>query len=87
MKTSKKAVGAAGITAGKASKYKKVKFDIDKIIAAYKSGTPVSQIAQSCGYPPNTGQNRVRTVLMKADPNYGKQPAKKSQKKKAAKAA
>jgi hypothetical protein len=68
---------AKEIKAGKATKYKKVKFDIAKIIAAYKSGTPVSQIAQSCGYPPNTGQNRVRTLLMKADPNYGKKPAKK----------
>lgn len=87
MKTSKKTVGAAGITAGKATKYKKVKFDIAKIIAAYKSGTPVSQIAQSCGYPPNTGQNRVRNILIKADPNYGKKPAKKTTKKKAAKAA
>ncbi|HEY2495432.1 MAG TPA: hypothetical protein VGK24_00050 [Candidatus Angelobacter sp.] len=46
MKTIKKAVGAAGINAGKATKYKKVKFDVAKIIALYKSGKPVSQIAQ-----------------------------------------
>jgi hypothetical protein len=77
MKNSKKAVGAEGITAGKATKYKKVKFDIAKIVALYKSGKPVSQIAQAIGYPPNTGNNRVRTVLMKADPNYGKKAAKK----------
>lgn len=33
------------ITVGKATKYKKVKFDVAKIIALYKSGKPVSQIA------------------------------------------
>jgi hypothetical protein len=63
------------ITVGKAVKYKKVKFNVAKIIAAYKSGTPVSQIAQSVGYPPNTGNNRVRNLLMRAG-LYGK-PAKK----------
>jgi hypothetical protein len=63
------------ITVGKAVKYKKVKFNVAKIIAAYKSGTPVSQIAQAAGYPPNTGNNRVRNLLMRAG-LYGK-PAKK----------
>jgi hypothetical protein len=73
MKT-KKAVGAAGIKTGKATKYKKVKLDVAKIIALYKSGKPVSQIAQAIGYPPNAGNNRVRNILMKAGL---KKPAKK----------
>jgi hypothetical protein len=36
---------AKEITVGKSTKYKRVKMDVSKIIAAYKSGTPVSQIA------------------------------------------
>lgn len=63
------------ITVGKAVKYKKVKLDIAKIVALYKSGKPVSQIALTIGYPKNTGNNRVRNLLMKA--GVYKKPAKK----------
>ncbi len=62
------------IKVGKAVKYKQVKLDVAKIVALYKSGKPVSQIAQAIGYPPNTGQNRVSNVLLKAGL---KKPAKK----------
>jgi DNA-binding NarL/FixJ family response regulator len=71
------------IKVGAATKYKKVKLDVAKIIALYKSGKPVSQIALAIGYPANTGNNRVRNILMKAD--VYKKPAKaKAAKKKAA---
>jgi hypothetical protein len=70
------------ITVGKAVKYKKVKLDIAKIIALYKSGKPVSQIALAIGYPPNCGQNRCRRILEKA--SIYKRPVKKAAKKKAA---
>jgi len=62
------------ITVGKAVKYKRVKFNVAKIVAMYKSGKPVSHIAKAIGYPPNTGQNRVSNVLLKAGL---KKPAKK----------
>lgn len=74
------------IAVGKATKYKRVKFDVAKIIAAYKSGKPVSAIAVAIGFPPNCGQNRTRRVLEQAGiykPTTSKKPAKK----KAAKAA
>lgn len=74
------------ITVGKAVKYKKVKFDVGKIIALYKSGKPVSQIALAIGFPPNCGQNRTRRVLELAG-IYKRTAAKKAAKKKAAKAA
>jgi hypothetical protein len=51
---------AKEITVGKATKYKRVKFDVAKIIVAYKSGKPVSQIALTIGFPPNCRQNRTR---------------------------
>lgn len=54
------------ITVGKAVKYKRVKFDVAKIIALYKSGKPVSAIAVAIGFPPNCGQNRCRRVLVAA---------------------
>jgi hypothetical protein len=58
MKTKK----AIKINAGVATKYKKVRFDVAKITAMYKAGKPVSQIALSVGYAPNTGNNRVRNT-------------------------
>jgi hypothetical protein len=70
------------ITVGKATKFKKVKFDVAKIIAAYKSGKPVSAIAVAIGFPPNCGQNRTRRVLEQA--GVYKRTAKKAAKKKAA---
>jgi hypothetical protein len=76
---------AKEITVGKATKYKRVKFDVAKIIALYKSGKPVAQIALAIGYKPNTGQNRTRRVLEQA--GIYKSTAKKATKKKAAKAA
>jgi hypothetical protein len=74
------------ITVGKAVKFKRVKFDVAKIIALYKSGKPVSAIAVAIGFPPNCGQNRTRRVLEQAG-IYKRTAAKKPAKKKAAKAA
>lgn len=51
------------ITVGKSLKYKRVKFDVAKIVALYKSGKPVSAIALVIGFPANCGQNRTRRVL------------------------
>jgi hypothetical protein len=51
------------ITVGKATKYRKVKFVPARIIAAYKDGKTISQIAQTCGYLQRYGQNRVTRVL------------------------
>jgi hypothetical protein len=68
------------ITVGKAVKYKKVRFDVAKIIALYKSGKPVSAIAETIGFPPNCGQNRTRRVLEQAGvykPTGSKKPTKK----------
>jgi DNA-binding NarL/FixJ family response regulator len=48
------------------AKYKKVKFNPPRIRRMYSSGKNVSQIAQAIGYPPNTGNNRVRNLLTKA---------------------
>jgi hypothetical protein len=76
---------AKEITIGKPTKYKRVKFDVAKIIALYKSGKPVSQIAVEIGFPPDCGQNRTRRVLEQA--GIYKPTAKKATKKKAAKAA
>jgi hypothetical protein len=38
------------IRVGKATKFKKVKFDVAKIVALYKSGKPVSDIALAIGF-------------------------------------
>src|SRR5262249_14182849 len=38
----------------------------EHIIALYKAGHNVSQIAQAIGYPKNHGNNRVRDALVKA---------------------
>ena len=70
------------ITVGKAVKYKKAKVDVSKIIALYKSGKPVSQIALAIGYPKNCGQNRTRRVLEQAG-IYKRTTAKKAVKKSA----
>ncbi len=58
--------GKKTITAGTATKFKKVRFDLAKIITLYKSGKPVSQIAEALGFPKNCGQNRTRRVLVQA---------------------
>jgi hypothetical protein len=71
------------ITVGKAVKYKRVKFDVAKIIALYNSGKPVSAIAIAIGFPPNCGQNRTRRVLEQAGV-YKRTARKKAAKKKAA---
>lgn len=64
----KKQAAKKEITVGKSTKYKKVKFDlaVERIIALYKEGKPVSQIALAIGFPPNCGQNRTRRVLEQA---------------------
>jgi hypothetical protein len=77
---------AKEITVGKSTKFKRVKMDVTKIIALYKSGKPVSQIALALGFPENCGQNRTRRVLEQAG-IYKRTPPKKATKKKAAKAA
>jgi hypothetical protein len=56
----------AKITVGKAVKYKKVKVSPARVIALYKDGKKVSEIALAIGYPKNTGQNRIRRILMAA---------------------
>jgi hypothetical protein len=61
-----KKAAPAKITVGPATKFTKVRFDVSRIIALYKSGKPVSQIAELIGYPKNTGQNRTRRVLEQA---------------------
>ena len=58
--------GKKEITVGKATKYKKVKLNPARVITMYQDGKKVSQIALALGYPPNTGNNRVRRVLMLA---------------------
>lgn len=62
----------------KATKYTEVKFNAAAIVRRYKKGMTVSAIAKGCGYPPNTGNNRVRNVLKKA--GAYKPAAKKSSK-------
>lgn len=65
-KSGTKGIAGKTITVGTATKYSKVKFDPAHIIALYKSGKPVSQIAEAIGYPKNTGHNRTRRVLVAA---------------------
>jgi hypothetical protein len=77
---------AKEITVGKSTKFKRAKMDVSKIIALYKSGKPVSQIALALGFPANCGQNRTRRVLEQAG-IYKRTLVKKAAKKKAAKAA
>lgn len=60
-------VSAKEIAVGTTTKkYAEVKFAPSRIIALYKEGKTVSQIAQAIGYPKNTGQNRTRRVLEQA---------------------
>jgi hypothetical protein len=47
-------------------KYKQVRFSPRRILALYKAGKNISQIAQAIGYPAGRGQNRTRKVLVKA---------------------
>jgi hypothetical protein len=61
---------AKEITVGKATKYKRVKFDVAKIIALYKSGKPVSHIATAIGFPPNCGQ-KPHAFFRPAGPGIG----------------
>ena len=65
------------ITVGKSLKYKRVRFDVAKIVALYKSGKPVSEIALAIGFPANCGQNRTRRVLEQAGIYKSRKPAKK----------
>lgn len=50
----------------KATKYRKVKWVPARIKRQYRAGKTVAEIARQAGYPPNTGQNRVRGLLMRA---------------------
>jgi hypothetical protein len=45
------------------TKYKKVRWNPTRIKRMYRAGKRVSDIALAIGYPPNTGQNRVRGLL------------------------
>lgn len=54
------------ITIGKSTKYKRVKLAPARVVALYKAGKNVSQIAQAIGYPAGHGNNRVRRVLEQA---------------------
>jgi len=45
--------------------YPKVKWNPARIVRLYKAGRNVNQIALAVGYPKNTGQNRVRNLLIK----------------------
>jgi hypothetical protein len=54
------------IEVGKATKFKRVKFAPAQIVAMYKSGKCVSEIALAIGYPANHGNNRVRRTLISA---------------------
>jgi len=55
------------ITVGKATKkYRRVKFDPARIVALYKGGKLVAEIARMIGYPAGHGNNRVRRILTKA---------------------
>jgi hypothetical protein len=56
----------AKIVVGKATKYKRVKFAPAQIVAMYRAGKCVAEIALAIGYPANHGNNRVRRILMKA---------------------
>jgi len=47
-----------------ALKYK-MKLNVAKIKRQYRAGKTVAEIARLAGYPLNTGQNRVRGLLMK----------------------
>lgn len=53
----------------KSKRYPKVKWNPAQIRRWFKAGKNISQIAQACGYPKNTGQNRVRNLLKKAGLN------------------
>jgi hypothetical protein len=49
----------------------------DRIIALYKAGHNVSQIAQAIGYPKNHGNNRVRQSLLKVGIYTGRGPGQR----------
>ena len=50
----------------KAKRYKNIKWNPGVIKRQFKAGKNVSQIARACGYPADTGQNRVTNLLIKA---------------------
>lgn len=47
----------------KATKYKRVRWNPTRIKKMFRAGKRVSEIARAIGYPPNSGQNRVRGLL------------------------
>ena len=54
-----------------AKKHKKgtryaVKFDHNKILALFKAGKNLTDIAEAIGFPRGVGQNRTAAVLIKA---------------------
>jgi hypothetical protein len=49
-----------------ATKYRKVKWVPARIKRQYRAGKTVAEIARQAGYPKGHGQNRVRSLLMKA---------------------
>jgi predicted transcriptional regulator len=71
------------IAAGVATKFKKVRFEVPEIVAMHKAGKRVAEIASAIGYPPNTGNNRVRNLLTKCG-LINASARKKSRKKAAA---
>lgn len=50
----------------KTTKYKRVRWNPAQIRRWYKAGKTVAEIARKCGYPKNTGQNRVTNLLRKS---------------------
>jgi hypothetical protein len=66
-KKARKKTAAKEIAVGATSKkFSDVKFDPARIVALFKDGKCVSEIAQAIGYPKNAGNNRVRRVLEQA---------------------
>lgn len=63
-------------------KHKNVKFNPKRIVAQYKDGKCVAEIARIIGYPPNAGQNRTRAALVKAGVYKPALKAKKSAQRK-----
>jgi hypothetical protein len=68
-------------------KYTKVNFNPARIERLFKAGKSVNQIALAIGYPPRTGQNRVRAVLLEAGLYSAKKATKTTAKTKATKPA
>lgn len=60
---------------------KTIKFVPEDVIAQYKAGKSVSEIALAAGYPPNQGNNRVRYTLEKAGIYKAAKPGRPARKK------